>query len=597
MRGVRASRGEAHLLRRRVPGRRALRDPPLLVVSLAGDSYFAPDRTLAVPFQGVPCATGTCAQLPGVAVVRGAYTVSPHVQKDILQYSLNLQNALTTLPVHASYRPLWPQTALSESADAIAAGLPLEPVEAASMTNVDYLDSNVAGPAAGPSQMFATYVQPGNYERTLTPLPPLDGVFPPEVRIVNVPMVSAGSENLSFEDDPMNVDSTTQTNAGRVTPAFNISRSDMRPLDGWSAFLRDQTTKQTVSNVAALSGTFASNVVLATNRFPPDGDSLTDTELVLSPPAGQAMPTAVFAPQGRMLSADEIYPVLPKATNIQGIVSAGNGTPVEADVVFEAIGIATARANPTGVATAICPLNATNFEYVARVSARFDSTGNSAFSVELPVGAYRVSIRPVDAPPPAPGALAPEPAFGVTIMSPFVVPCGSPEPACSPCTVPSDPTLLVTSTRPIQGFAKVADGRFLTGAVVDAIPISCTDGSSSAACLPRARQAATDDGAFRLWLDAGASYRLRVRPADGSRLPWTWQPVPLVVKPGVIGPIQFLVHAPVYAGLTLSDPGQDPIVNAVVRIYTPSDSAMGWLEIGRAITDATGHYDLYLPPP
>jgi hypothetical protein len=568
----------------------------VLVVSLPSDSYFAPDRTIAVslPLQAAQCTTGgaTCAQLPDVALVRGAYTVSPQLQRDILHYTLNPQNAATTLPVHVSFRPLWPPSALAAGDDALAAGLPLGSVEVDSTTNTEFLDSNISGPAGGPSQMFQTYLQPGYYRRTVAPLPPFDAVFPPDVRVVGV------TPAATFEDDEMNVEATLAENTDHpVTPTFWLTFVGSGTFDGWRAFLGDQATGEILSNVVALGGPAVNNLVLPTNHHPSDGDALTDAELVLSPPAGQPLPTAVFATlpavvaQGGTLSAIERYPAFPPWMPVAGTVSAADGTPVEADLVFESTGLATAddQHRPRG---APCVLNSNNFEYATRASARIDATGASTWAVDLPVGQYRVSIRPLDPTPPPPAAPVPVPAFAVTLVSPFVV--GPIAEACAPA---SNTAFRVSATQPVEGSAHVADGRPLSGAQVDAIPLTCADGTPGAACLPHARSAGTgDDGSFGLLLDPGGSYLLRVRPADGTRLPWTLLQKPLSVAPGSLPTPRIVVPAPFTAGYTLKDPLGNAIPNALVRIFEPGPAG-GWLEVGRSLTDSTGHYEMYLAPP
>jgi hypothetical protein len=566
-----------------------------LVVSLAADSYFAPGRTFVVPFPlpGLSCGTDNfCAQLPNVAVLRGAYTVSAQVQRDLLHYWLNDPlNAQTTLPVHVTYRPLWPNDSMSEAADAIAAGLPLEAVETDSITNIG---SPTAGPASGPSQMFQTDLQEGNYERIIAPLPPFDRIFPPDVRVVAVTDATSGT----FEGDDMNVDATLQTEQpSKVIPTFNLTRTDTGGLDGWVAYLREQTTKLVLSNVVPLSGTTATGVVLATNHFPPDRDALTNAELVLEPPPGAPVPRGVFAPQGRMLSPDETYPELPELVTFQGTVSARDGNPVEADLVFEATGIDALQGGRYA-------LNRVNFEYAVRVSARMDGSGASRYAVALPQGEYRISIRPLDLLPAQASDPPPEPIYGVTTVGPFIV--GPPGPnvmlsnlanAAPLSLVPTpDGALFVDVVQSIQGSVMVGDMRPLSGATVEAIPELCANALSGAACLPRARQTTTSgEGKFIISLDQG-TYVLRVRPAEGTRLPWVWKS--LVVGSAPTPPVKFLVPAPANAGLTLRDPlvGQDPVVNAIVRVFRPSGQPTTWVEIGRAITDATGHYDMYLAP-
>jgi hypothetical protein len=564
----------------------------VLFVSMPSDALFAPDRTIAVPLQtapGVTCTSGgTCTTLPDVAQVLGAYSVTPQLQEDILHYVLNTNTMHpSTLPVHVSYRPVWPSSSAA-GGDAIGAGMPFDSVEIDSITNQFDLDSNFSGPAGGPSQMFATYLQPGYYRRVVRPQPPFDAVFPPDVQVVDVTSVRA------FEDDAMSVDATV-AEVGTdhpVTPTFSLTFAGSGSFDGWSTFLRDQTTKQTISNVVALSGPAVPNVVLPTNHHSSDGDALTDAELVLSPPASLPLPMAVFATQGGQMSSSVQYPALPAPEFVAGTVSAPDGTPVEADLVFESTGIAQANASmqPRGLG---CTVNRDNYFYSTKASARIDWTGASTWAVELPVGQYRVSIRPLDAIPSPPAPPAPVPVFGVTVVSPFSV--GPTAEACAPA---SSTALTVSATQQVEGLARIADGRPLSGAEVDAIPVECADGSTGASCLPRAGQAGTgDDGRFTLLLDAGGSYLLQVRPADGTRLPWTFMPGPLVVTPGSMATPLIEVPAPFPESRTLLDPVYSlGIPNAVVRTFAPDPSGR-WLEVGHAVTDSSGHYEMFLAPP
>jgi hypothetical protein len=524
--------------------------------------------------------------LPDVGQVRAAYSVPLQLQDDILHYVLNTNTSNpTTLPVHVSYRPLWP---LSSSAgnDAIAAGLPLVSVEMDSISNQVYRDSNYSGPAGGPSQMFATYLQPGFYLRTIAPQAPFDATFPPDVGVVGV------IESSSFEDDSMTLDATSAEGTDHpIIPTFSLTFiGGSGTFDGWSALLRDQATKQTLSSVVSLSGAMVNNLSLPTNHHPPDGDALTGAELFLAPPVGEPVPARVFAPQGGTLTSNVRLPALPPPTVVTGTVSATSGRPVEADIVFEATGIAESHGQlPQGMP---CALNIANYEYATQASARIGATGSSTWVAVLPVGQYRVSIRPLDPIASPPAAPLPVAAFGVTMVSPFSV-----GPAAEACTPPSDTALGVSTTQLIEGVAVVADGRPVSGAEVDAIPVRCVDGSAAAACLPKPRQMGTaDDGSFGLLLDPGGSYVLRARPADGTRLPWTFLPKPLVVAPGSTMTPRIVVPAPISAGLTLLDPNTNAIPNAVVRMFG-LDPAGRWIDVGHAVTDSSGHYDMYLAPP
>jgi len=183
----------------------------------------------------------------------------------------------------------------------------------------------------------------------------------------------------------------------------------------------------------------------------------------------------------------------------------------------------------------------------------------------------------------------------------------------------------VDPPRPLRGNAVVADGRPLGGATVDAVPIHCLAGSSPW-CMPRPAQTTTAaNGSFYLGaLDPGR-YLLRVRPADGTRLPWkvvsAFPPVepagdlpPLPIEAGTI-----VVPAPVSAGLQLLDSPGEVLIRAVVRVFTmpvpapmppagppgctpgattmQAQLAVPAIEVGQAITDAQGKYELYLAPP
>jgi hypothetical protein len=124
--------------------------------------------------------------------------------------------------------------------------------------------------------------------------------------------------------------------------------------------------------------------------------------------------------------------------------------------------------------------------------------------------------------------------------------------------------------------------------------------------LPRYAQALTQsDGTFSVALDPG-TYRLRVSPAQGSRLPWVTETITVGPASKTLPPIA--IPAPVQLSMTLQDstgnpatntPG-NPVSSALVRVFTqPSFSAGASppIELGQAITDAAGDFDVYLAPP
>jgi hypothetical protein len=566
----------------------------ILVVSLAQDSYLAPGRTYVVPFSDLhpaevgnaKCPAGFCANLDKVAVVRGAYTVLPDTAAGPLglNYQLNPNGVTTTLPVRVTYRLLWPPGATSAQADAFAAGLPVEPVSTDTVVN-DFL--NIPGPGLGPSLVFWTYLQPGTYERTVVPQAPFDRVFPPDVNVIGIP-----SGSSAVVPDQMVLDVTSSEGlplAMPVHPTFTLTRA--AGLDGWTAFLRDLTTGRPLSNVAPLAGTTAANVVLATNHHPPppNYDALTNAELVMKPPAGLPIPTGKFQAIGdrnqasQELDSNQTYLPIPEAVLVQGAVTGSDEVPVEADLVFEAIGIDARPPNQADFTLYKAGPN-TNFEYTASGRTNFDGTGASTYSITLPCGEYRVVVRPTDA------------SHGVTSIGSILV-----RPPPYPPTQ-SIPLSMIVVKEPVHGQAFVADRRPLAEAIVDALPALCADTSTAAECMPRAgRTRAGLDGSFDLTLDPG-TYVLRVRPLDGTRLPW-WT-LPTLIGPVGVDVGSVYVPAPQYAGLTLHDDTNNAIVNALVRVYqlpTPGSAGVTpalkqWVEIGEAITDSTGHYDMYLAP-
>jgi hypothetical protein len=173
----------------------------------------------------------------------------------------------------------------------------------------------------------------------------------------------------------------------------------------------------------------------------------------------------------------------------------------------------------------------------------------------------------------------------VTVLPPFVVRAQND---------PNSGNVFVAAPRVISGAAAIADGRPLSNAEIDAEPSGCTVGSS-AGCMPREASVVTGpDGSFQLALDPG-KYLLRVRPADGTRLPWTSLPLSLGAAdpPSTIATIA--VPAPVAAGLKLLDPTGAPISLAQVRFFSLS-SGNPAIEVGRALTAGDGTFEMYLQP-
>jgi hypothetical protein len=307
-------------------------------------------------------------------------------------------------------------------------------------------------------------------------------------------------------------------------------------------------------------------------------DALTNAELVVAPPPGLAVPTGIFAPIGQVLPAAETYPPLPAPVTVHVNIEREDHAPVAAELVFEALAIADANGRP----------NSSNFEFVGHVRAPSASSAAASYSVDLPPGQYRLSVRPLDE------------TSQVTVV-PFQVDASSAADAGSVDDASSGSAIrnvVVSARRTVLGTALVADGRPLAGGAVEAAPTACAPfDTSSPSCLPRWASTTTeDDGSFRLTLDPG-KYELRVRPADGSGLPWVQTALSVGFADLPLTLPTVTVPAPMFVGHKLVDPAANPIVHAVVRVFQLPASGPA-VELGRAITDATtGQYDMYIAPP
>jgi hypothetical protein len=555
----------------------------VMVIGLSQDSGFAPGRTFTVfydqlaaspatPQSANTCDAGGCAALPNVATPSGQYVVAPSVAQPFpLGVGWSLGNkSYTGLPVQVTYRLQWQPSATSvATVDAQSLGLPVPAVQAGTLYNqyINYPPPGSLSTGLG-GILYQTYLQAGVYERIMTPTAPFNQAFPPAIEVLSV------VPGTGTDQSPVNLDSTMWTTGEATIPAFDIT-SFAGPMDGWSAYLRDNTGL-TVSNVVALSGTESPQVVLATAHVPPTApmsmaDALFNTTLVVAPPEGTPMPTEVFTPKVQQLPAAESYPALPAPVTVTGTVTTTGGVAAPAQIVFEALAIAVTSSQGTNV------LNTSNFEFTGYANAAVDAAGTASYSVVLPQGTYRASVRPLTT------------ANQVTVVDPVVID--------GTAGAGGGPNFTVDVPRSAQGTALVADGRPLAGATVDLLPVGCgVDGGTSTWCLPRPVQAPTgNDGSFQLSVDPGA-FLLRVKPADGSRLPWMVQTFSIAPDspPMVIPPVN--VPAPTPVGLSLYDPGGNALIHAVVRAFWLPNAGSA-VELGNALTDVDGRYDMYLALP
>jgi hypothetical protein len=539
----------------------------VLVVSLSEDSGFAPGQTFAVAYDDLLLPANTrncqsthgpgvpCTHLPDYGIVQGAYLVS---QQNQVACNWDLGNpgtgVFTALPVHVTYRPLWTPPQSSTAVDPATIDLPLLPIAADIVA--DTSPSRPPGPGQGTSLEFEASIEPALYEATIQPDPPFDAAFPPDVKIVTL---ASGNQ---IDSDTLALDTTLEETGSPIIPAFTLTR-EPGGLVGWSAYLRDLTSLRPLSPIVTL-GTNTKNVSLPTNHHPSNGDALSGAELVITPPDGQSIPTFKVQAQGGEFAQAQTYPALAAPIVVSGSVTDVDGsTPVEADLFFEAQSIYVPGETP--------PLNPSNFEYSAHTTALVDTdTGVASYSLTLPPGQYQLTVRPLDF-----QHEVTESAFDV-----------------DPTSGASTPQVTVDAPRTVVGSAVVADGRPMAGAVVEAVPTACATGSSSV-CVPRDVQTTTaPDGTFTMALDPGG-YLLRVQPADGTQFPWVTQPLLVGPTPVTVPPVT--IPAPVHGSVQLLDPNDNPVVSAIVRVYQVPATGPA-VELGRAITDATGTYDMYLAP-
>jgi hypothetical protein len=307
-------------------------------------------------------------------------------------------------------------------------------------------------------------------------------------------------------------------------------------------------------------------------------------EVVLSPPADQPLPTEALAPAGPPGAQEPLeplltYPSLPIPVTMSGRIRTPAGAPVPANVHFTAMDISQRSGQKFPP----------NFEFSTQVSTvRDPQTGASTYSVLLPQGDYQIVVRPTDG------------ANAITVATRFVGGQGNEM---------TGEDFDVTPLVPVSGNAGVADGRELAEAIVEALPTQCAasvgdaaPAESSDACLPRPASTQTGDhGFFRLLVDPGG-YLLRVRPRDGSRLPWKIQPITVGATPLVTGPV--VIPAPISVGMRLTDSvhgshamDNNPMSNAIVRVFTDPLQGGPAVELGQAMTDIDGNYEMYIAPP
>jgi hypothetical protein len=504
------------------------------------------------------CRVGTCAELPALVsnnaqdnqdVLVGDLECTPSAEQAADDYLGGATRV--AMPVQATFVPKWG----TGNVDATSLGLPLQTV-ASDTVQAPGLQPT-PGPGGGPGMEFyvAQGLPPLVYERTLTPLSPFDQAYPPDVQIEDAVWTGFDSTN------------GTSPNGSTTLPTFDLDRADGGSIEGWTAYLRDVVTLRPLSQVAQLHGAEQTVKLLTSHHA---ADALTGAQLVLVPAPAMAFPTWIFTPVNGLLVAAGTFPKLPSPVTVTLSVVDPESRATPADLVFEAVDMcryASGGSSPENDA-----LSADHdFAFVQRVTAA-DGTA----LVKLPLGAYRVTAIPRS------GSAA------LTVVNPFKLA----DPNCNPIPQSQLSKIQLLPTSVVEGTAVVADARPLAAASVEFVPTKCADGEVDTSCLPRGgRTVTTDGGTFSLPLDPGG-YLLRVRPAEGSGLPWVVQPLDVTPTATTTAPVT-TVPAPIYAGLQLFDHRGEPVAGALVQVFQNATSGSPY-PIGEALTDSTGHFDMYL---
>ena len=553
--------------------------PPLyVVVGLPTYSLQGPSMAFLLTANGAPptstfcndalpaCLADTCTLPPWQPPDNDAYAVTPNASGPAFaDFNLDNPGQSTTLPVSTTYRLLIGP----DLDDALDLGLPVVPYAA---QHFETTAPFAPGPRGTAPFTYVAALPPGCYRRTAQPDAPLSSAFPPEIRVW--PPGNPGFSAVSAFDP------TAEENGLLPSPIFDISRAE--GLDGWTAYLRNIKTGQVTSPVASLHGSLDKGVRLLTNHGGDVGvtapgkpaEALAGLELVIAPPPGTPLPLEVLAPLAGELPVAESYPSFPTPLQVTGRVQTAAGVPVPAKITFTA----TTLFKPNGGG----PFPSNSFEFTATTvtDARADA---STYSVLLPQGIYQMVVRPTD---------------GTNGMWFAVRPFASP----ADVAAGGDVRTIAPQAR-VSGVAFLADGRSVAEGLVEAIPSACPQPiggvasptpQTDAFCLPGAAQVMADDqGAFAMALDPG-SYTLRVTPVQGTRFPWVTESLAVTTDDQVLPPIG--VPAPVVFGRTIAA-ATGAATDAVVRVFTQPQDGSSPVELGRAITDGSGHFDVYIAPP
>jgi hypothetical protein len=564
-----------------------------LVISLPITSFSAPGVSFAIPnfitsyvADKTKLCGPSCAFVPAPTAQAGELNVDGTTQ--ICARRPNDGGAI--LPADVEFFPLWSLSATSVTVPASTVGLPL--LNVAMRTEAS--DFGGSGPSGTPATEWKGLLAPGRYEEDIVPVDPN---YPPKRFAASV-QSSAAFQAVPISADPGECEPSP--------PPFNTSFNVVQgtaSLEGFTVYVRDPTTLRRISSLATLTDAAGGAITILTSGvLTSAGEWPSGSELVVAAPDGVALPTYAdtIAPVASL--GQVTFPSLPTPVTVSGFVQGPDGASIDADLLIDST---PPSSQTTAGGILICTdANCTSTESGATqrplsYSTTAHATATAGYSVALPPGEYDIAIIP---------AIASGP--GIASVSQKVQPALQGVPP-----VAAGRTLVAGALASMVGTVKLADGRLLVGASVEAHAALALETTldpilnrTDPRRWPREASAVTDvAGTFSLSVDPGL-YDIVVRPVDGTGFPWVTLRSQIVGAGGTLsfsGPTsEIVVPAPVFIDMTLND-SVGAVAGAVVRAYfpltqmsvTPVGAPPPEVELGAWLTDANGHFSMFVTPP
>lgn len=554
--------------------------------ALSTDDLFASTRASVnlCSAQDYPL-SDVCFRLAPIQTSPGQYLISPAEARAAGRYLGSTDGGpYVTLPVTVTFWPRWtpPGTSTTRpvATDARLLNLPLPAVVADVIGVTNSLTGAIApGDVGNPLEWVAglppSESAPG-YDAVVEVVPPFDDAYPATSYAVTI-SPGADPSRISVAGVGLPPDQIAQWPTAAPHPAQTVARGDGSPFDGgWSVYLRDPASLRVLSSRATVSA--ATSSLRLNYLTPPSLEA--SFELVIEPPQGSVgLPTLI---DSAPIPTTETYPALPPPLHVTGSVQSPYGTAVSATLLFFSDAL-------DDVATCLGPPSPSNrVPGVLRYEARVDTDDRLAsggalgrFSVDLPQGDYAVVLEPSAASGYA----------KTTVGLEHIAVTG--HPVCAGASVALTGLVLEASPKvTLSGSVLTGDGRPLANASVDVTPAAALAPSRFSSPVaedrwPRPFTTVTGaEGAFSVDVDPG-EYDLTVRPQQGTGLPWLVRPDHVAPVAGPLALEPLAVPAPFFLGLTLHDPADNPLVNAVVQAFAFSGGVA--LPVGEAMTDDQGH--------